>query len=165
MDPMDLFPWLLFAHIFGAVVAFGPTFVFPLIGAMGGKEPMHANFATRVSFAISKKVTWPLALLQGVTGLGMILVAEIDLREKVWLGVAIVIYVAALAFSHWVQTPRVAAVIEMTSTPPPPPAPGATPSGPPPALLAKIKAIQQGGKILTLMLASIFFLMIVKPGA
>lgn len=162
---MELFPWLLFAHILGATVAFGPTFVFPLIGAMGGREPMHANFATRVSYAIATKVTWPLSLLQGVTGVGLILVAQIDLTTSIWLGVAIVIYVAALIFSHWVQTPLVAEVIAMTSTPPPPPAPGAAPAGPPPALLAKIARIRQGGAILTVMLTAIFFLMIVKPGA
>lgn len=162
---MELFPWLLFAHIFGAVVAFGPTFVFPLMGAMGGKEPMHANFATRLTYAVATKVTWPLSLLQGATGIGMIVVAQIDLTKSVWLGAAIVIYVAALVFSHWVQTPLVAEVIAMTSAPPPPPAPGAAPAGPSPALLAKIARVQQGGMILTVMLASIFFLMIVKPGA
>lgn len=162
---MDLFPWLLFVHIFGAVIGFGPTFAFPLIGAMGGKEPMHANFATRVSFAISKKVTWPLALLQGVTGVGLLLVASIDLTKALWLDVAIVLYVSALAFSYFVQTPRAARAIEMTSTPPPPPAPGTAPAGPPPALLALVASIRQGGLILSALIAVITFLMVVKPGA
>jgi len=163
---MDLFPWLLFAHIFGAVVAFGPTFAFPLIGGMGGKEPMHANFATRVSGAIAKKITWPLALLQGVTGVALLLLSGRDLTQAAnyWLDAAIVLYVGALVYSHYVQTPRVGRIIEMTSTPPPPPAPGVAPAGPPPALLALIKGVQQGGKILTGLLTVIFFLMIVKPG-
>lgn len=162
---MDLFPWLLFVHIFGAVIGFGPTFAFPLIGAMGGQEPMHANFATRVSFAISKKVTWPLALVQGATGVGLILVASIDLTKALWLDVAIVLYVGALAFSYLIQTPRVARAIELTSTPPPPAAPGAAPAGPPPALLALVASIRQGGLILSALIAVITFLMVVKPGA
>ena len=31
-------PWLLFLHVLGAIVAFGPSFAFPIIGAMGGAE-------------------------------------------------------------------------------------------------------------------------------
>ena len=49
MDLDGLFPYLLFLHVLGAIVAFGPTFAFPFIGALGGAEPQHANFATRVS--------------------------------------------------------------------------------------------------------------------
>ena len=54
MDLAWLFPFFLFLHVLGAIVAFGPTFAFSIIGAMGGKEPQHANFATRVSATISR---------------------------------------------------------------------------------------------------------------
>ena len=60
---MDLFPWLLWLHIFGAIVAFGPTFAFPLIGGMGGNEPMHANFARRITGKIEGGITIPLAVV------------------------------------------------------------------------------------------------------
>ena len=30
-----LFPFLLFLHVLGAIVAFGPTFAFSITGAMG----------------------------------------------------------------------------------------------------------------------------------
>lgn len=160
---MDLFPWLLFAHVLGAIIAFGPTYSFPLIGAMGGKERMHANFATRVSYAIAKRVSWPLALVQGLTGVGLIVARNIDLTKVLWLDVAIVLYVIALGFSYFVQTPTVARVIEMTSTPPPPPAPGAAPSGPPPELMALIRRVQRGGMVLTTLVAVIVALMVLKP--
>ena len=78
---MSLFPWLLFLHVLGAIVAFGPTFTFPIIGAMGGKEPQHANFATRVSSAISGQRVIPLAIFQGITGVGLIIVSGIDLSR------------------------------------------------------------------------------------
>lgn len=164
---MNLFPWLLWLHIFGAIVAFGPTFVFPLIGGMGGKEPMHANFATRISEKIERGIVIPLAIVQGVTGVGLILVSGRNLSESsnYWLSVAIVLYAIALYFAIFVQLKRVEKVIHMTSTPPPPPAAGEAPSGPPPAILAAVKAVQQGGMLLTVLIVTIIFLMVIKPGS
>jgi hypothetical protein len=66
--------WLaifLFLHVMGAIVAFGPVFSFPIIGRMGGAEPQHANFATRVSDTISKERVLPLAIFQGITGVAL----------------------------------------------------------------------------------------------
>ena len=45
----------LLLHIGGAIVAFGPTFAFPLIGSMGAAEPQHANFALRINERISSR--------------------------------------------------------------------------------------------------------------
>ena len=161
---MSLFTILLFLHILGAIAAFGPSLTaFPIIGAMGGKEPMHGNFALRVSGAISHRAVWPLALLQGVTGIGLILTGGVDLTKALWLDVAIVLYVIALGLSYFRQTPTLAKLIEMTSTPPPPPPAGAAPSGPPPAMLALVKRLQQGGMILGLLVVVIVFLMVTKP--
>ena len=163
---MNWFPWLLWLHIFGAIVAFGPTFVFPLIGGMGGKEPMHANFAIRISEKIERGIVIPLAIVQGITGVGLLLVSGRDLTSSAnyWLGVAIVLYAIALYFAIFVQLKRVETVVHMTSTPPPPPAPGEAPAGPPPALLAAVKAVQQGGMLLTVLIVAIIFLMVIKPG-
>lgn len=164
---MNLFPWLLWLHIFGAIVAFGPTFAFSIIGGMGGKEPMHANFANRVTEKIERGIVIPLAIVQGVTGVGLILVSGRNLTESnnYWLGVAIVLYAIALSFAIFVQVKRIEAVVHMTSTPPPAPAPGAAPAGPPPALMAAVKAVQQGGMLLTVLIVTIIFLMVVKPGS
>lgn len=160
---MSLFTILLFLHVLGAIAAFGSSFTaFPVIGAMGGKEPMHGNFALRVSKAISKNV-WPLALLQGVTGVALIVVGNVDLTKALWLDVSIVLYLGALAFSYFRQTPTLMKLIEMSSTPPPPPAEGAAPSGPPPAFMALVKQVQQGGMILGLLVVVIVFLMVTKP--
>jgi len=162
---MNLFPWLLWLHIFGAIVAFGPTFAFPLIGGMGGKEPMHANFATRITEKIERGITIPLAGVQGITGVGLIITSNRDLTREYWLSLAIVLYAIALTLSIFVQTRRLETVIQLTSSPPPPPAPGAAPSGPPPALQAAIRSVQQGGILLTVLVVLIIFLMVVKPGA
>jgi uncharacterized membrane protein len=157
---MTLFPWLLLIHVLAAIAGFGPTFAFSVIGAMGGAEPQHANFATRVSERLTTRFVYPAAVVQLVTGFGMILVAPFDLtsRSFYWLDIAIVIFVINLSFSYFVQHPKVERVIEMTSAPPPPGA-----SGPPPALLELVGSVQRGGIFMTVMLLAIIFLMVVKP--
>jgi uncharacterized membrane protein len=154
---MSLFPWLLFLHVFGAIVAFGPVYAFPIIGAMGGKEPQHANFATRVSDTIGKQRVFPLAIFQGITGVGLILVTGINLLATPWLLIGIVLYVITVGYNFFVQMPTTRKIIEMTSTPPP----GA--SGPPPELLALIRRVQLGGMFSGVMIVVIVLLMVIKP--
>src|SRR4026209_1837404 len=134
---MTLLPWLLLLHVFGAIVAFGPVYTFPIIGAMGGKEPQHANIATRVSEMISKQRVFPLAIFQGITGVGLILVTGINLLATPWLLIGIVLYLITISYSFLFQPPTVKRINERA---PPPPPPGA--SGPPPELLALIRRIQ-----------------------
>lgn len=162
---MDLFHVLLFLHVLGAIVAFGPTFAFAMIGSMGGKEPMHANFAARVTEHIGQRLVLPLAVVQGITGVLLFLTIPggIDLSKVFWLDVAVVLYLIALGYSYFVQLPAGAALVAMTSAPPPPPAAGAAPSGPPPALLAAVKKVQRGGMFTGILIVVIVFLMVVKP--
>jgi uncharacterized membrane protein len=182
---MNLGLVFLILHVGGAIVAFGPTFAFPLIGSMGGKEPMHANFATRVSEAISDRIVIPLGLFQAVTGAGLIITRGWDLFATPWLLLAIVLYVIAISTSIFYQRPTVNRVIAMTSAPPPgaggpppgaggpppgaggpPPGAGGPPpgaAGPPPELLALIKRIQRTGMVLSVLLVSIIVLMVWKP--
>jgi uncharacterized membrane protein len=153
--------WLaifLFLHVMGAIVAFGPVYAFPIIGAMGGKEPQHANFATRVTETIAEQRVLPLAIFQGITGVALILVTGINLLATPWLLLAIALYLIVLGYNVFIGTPTVKKVIEMTSTPPPPGA-----SGPPPELLALIRRIQLGGMFSGLMIVLIVILMVVKP--
>jgi predicted integral membrane protein DUF2269 len=160
-DLVWVFPYLLFLHIVGAIAGFGPSFTFPIIGAMGGAEREHGNFATRVSETISGRLIYPIGITLPITGALMILVLGLDLTAKSnwWLDVAIVLYVIAYGFSFFSQRKTVERVIELTSAPPPPGA-----AGPPPELPGLIKRIQRGGMLLTVLLLSIIFLMVVKPG-
>lgn len=155
-----LFPWLLFLHVLAAIAAFGPTFAFPLIGAMGGGEPQHANFATRVSHTLAVRLVYPIGITLPITGALMILVLGLDLTSRAywWLGLAIVIYVIAYGYSFFVQRKLIDRVIELTSAPPPPGA-----SGPPPELPPLVRRIQQGGMATSVLLVSIILLMVVKP--
>jgi hypothetical protein len=74
---VSAFQFFLFLHVMGAILAFGPTFAYSIIGGMGGKEPMHANFATRVTERIGTRLVYPLAIFQGITGLALMLIAGI----------------------------------------------------------------------------------------
>lgn len=158
----ELFPYILLLHILGAIVAFGPTFAFPLIGAMGGREPMHANFATRLSLGIEERMVLPLAVVQGITGLLLVWSASIDLTAAHWLDVAIVLYLIALFFSIFVQTASVKRVIELTTMPAGGPPPGA-PAGPPPGVAAAVQRVQRGGALLSVLVVAIVCLMVVRP--
>lgn len=167
---MNLVPWLLFAHVLGAIIAFGASFsALPILGAMGGREPMHGNFAVRVSKTVSQRVIIPFAILQGITGVALILALQLDLLNTRWLLVAIVLYLVALGFAIFVQTPAAVRMIEMTSGGPPSgaaagAAPGGPPAGgPPPELLATARTLRRGGIFLAALIAVIVFLMVMKP--
>lgn len=172
---MNLFPWFLFAHVLGAVIAFGPTFSFPIIGRLGAQERQHGNFATRVSAALSKVQVLPFTILQGITGVGLIVTGNIDVLRVPWLMIAIGLYLVAIGYAIFVQTPTVKRVIALTSggppggapasggPPPGGPPPGAPPPGPPPGLMPLVRRVQLGGLFLMALIVSIVFLMVIKP--
>lgn len=161
---MNLFPWLLFAHVLGAIIAFGPTFSSPIIGRMGARERAHGNFAMRVSRELARVQILPLAIVQGLTGLGLIIVGGIDVMKATWLIIAIVLYLIAIGFAIFVQTPRAKRIIAMTTPAPDAPAPSGHPAGgPPPALVAEITKIKRGGVLLIVLVTAIVYLMVVKP--
>ena len=161
----DLVPWFLVLHVLGAVIAFGPTFSFSVIGALGGAEPMHGNFATRVSAAITTRRVIPVGLTLPVSGIGLIWSVGINpfTRDTRWLLTGIILYAIALTYSLTVQLPTVRRIIGITSGPPPAAAPGSPPSGQPPGLMEAVRKVQRGGMLLSGLIAVITFLMVVKP--
>ena len=153
----EVFPWLLFLHVMAAIVAFGPTFAFSIIGAMGGAEPQHANFATRVSHRVGDILVEPFAISMFITGVLLIWAANIPLLDPNWrwLQVAIVLYLVALGLSLFVSRPNVKRIIALSGE-------GAA-GPPPPEMLKAIGTVQRIGMILTVLLVAIVFLMVVKP--
>ena len=161
MDLSQLVPFLLFLHVMGAILGFGPTFAYSIMGAMAGREPQHANFSLRQIAAIGNKLVYPLAIFQGITGVLLILAARIDVKAAPWLTMGIVLYVIALTYAFTVQRNALHHLIELTSAPPPP----GSPPGSPPAVAATVTKIQRGGMLLGVLIVAIVFLMVVKPGA
>src|SRR3712207_588042 len=92
-----LFPIVLFVHVAGAVLAFGPTYAFMIPGPMAGNEPQHLNFALRVQKKISSTLIAPLAILQGVTGLTLVALSGFEILTRGWLLLAIALYVVLLS--------------------------------------------------------------------
>jgi hypothetical protein len=167
----DLFPFLLFLHVLGAIVAIGPTFAFPLIGAMGAREPQHANFAVRLSHHIEDRIVVPIILSTAVTGVALIWIRSLPVFEPAyrWLLISVLVYAAALSLSFFVQRRTIIRIIGLTggrSGPTIPalasPGPGA-PGAPPPELAGLIRRTQRMGMILTLLSLVIVYLMVVKP--
>lgn len=157
MELSQTVPFLLFLHVLGAILAFGPTFAYSIMGSLAAKEPQHANFSSRQVAAIGNGLVYPLAILQGVTGLLLIFAGDFR-ADSLWLALGIVLYVIALVFALTIQRNALHHLIELTSSPPPP---GAT--GPSPEIVATVRKIQRGGMFLGLLIVVIVFLMVVKP--
>ena len=153
---------LLFIHVITAIVAFGPTFAFPIIGSMGAKDPQHSAFAVEVTEAVEKRMVLPMALTMPITGLAMMYVAGISPFEP-WLAIAIVLYVIAIVYVIAVQNPTVAqfaVALHGLATAGPPPA--GAPAGPPPQIAQLSRKIMRGGMLLSLLVVAIVFLMVTK---
>jgi uncharacterized membrane protein len=153
---VNVVPILLFLHVLGAIAAFGPTFAYSIMGAMAGREPQHANFSARQTAAIGNKLVYPLAIFQGITGVLLIISAQISVQQ-LWLGLGIVLYAIALTYSLTIQRNALHHLIELSSTPP---APGTPPN---PEIPATVKKVQRGGMFLGFLIVVIVFLMVVKP--
>jgi uncharacterized membrane protein len=176
---VSLLPWLLYLHILGAVVAFGPGFALAIFGAAAGREPQHANFTLRASSVIARRLIVPLAILQGITGLGLVLTEGTEILTRAWLLLAILLYAMALFIAIGLNLPNLKRLIEMTTPPPsaPPtgsPPPGGPPAGgppaggppaggPPPELLMRVARSRQYGMAMSGLVVVIVFLMVVKP--
>src|SRR5438874_111875 len=92
------FQFWLFVHILSAIIAFGPTFAFPLIGPMIGKEPMHGNFGFRVLETLEDRLVIPFALSMPVSGVAMVIAGPVRLGQP-WLLIGILLYATAVVIS------------------------------------------------------------------
>jgi uncharacterized membrane protein len=161
VDLTQLIPYFVFLHIMGAILAFGPTFAYSIMGSMAGREPQHANFSARQVAAIGNKLVYPLAIFQGITGILIIIAAKMEPQKQPWLVAGIILYLVAITYALTVQRNALHHLIALTSTPPPP---GTPPGPPPPEVMATVKKIQRGGIFLGILIVVIVFLMVVKPG-
>ena len=172
---------LLYLHVGGVIVAFGPTIAFPFLGAKAAEEPMHGNFTLRASDFISRRVVEPGAIFVFVMGAALIVVRGYNPLVDLWVGVAIILFLITFGYANLVQGPTVKRLIELTMQPPvvaPSPqagerpamsGPGATeaagtaPAGPPPEFVALSRKAARGGMFMLVMLFVILALMIFKP--
>lgn len=157
----------LVLHVLGAIAVFGPSFAFPLITRHVGRMPQHGHFAAVVIDAIERRIIIPGAIVQGVTGVALILILGADLTSAPWrwLVAGIVLYLIAIGYAIFVQAPASEKLVHLTAGGPPAGAPPAgAPAGPPPEVAATASLLQRGGMILTVLIVLIVILMVTKPG-
>jgi hypothetical protein len=68
----------LFLHVMGAIVVFGPTFRLPDHREPGPEEPADGAFAAALSDLIERRIVIPGAIVQGITGLALILILGVN---------------------------------------------------------------------------------------
>jgi hypothetical protein len=155
---MSWFELWLILHIVAAIVAFGPTFVFPVVGPMIQANPQHAGFGFEVFHAMETKLIIPFALTMPVSGIGLISTAHVDTKNSTWLVVAIIAYIVAMVLAIFHQLPvtsRILGLLKETQ-------PG---SAPPAQTMTLIMRTRVVGILLTVLLLLIILMMIWRPGA
>ena len=155
-----LFHTFLYLHVIGAIIAFGPIFTFPILGAMIGSEPQHGNFGIRFNHKVARGIIVPMVGFQGLTGLGLIITSGVNLTKAPWLGVGIILYLVLYSIGLFILTPATNRLAELTSSPPPPGA-----AGPPPEVQALAARSRIFGIVAIVLVVVIVFLMVIKPGA
>lgn len=156
---MGWFELLLLLHIFGAIIGFGPTFAFALLGPLSGKlEGPQSLGVLKSIVAIERKLVIPVAtVVQPLTGVLLIFEAgrNNNFFSHEWLWIALLIYIANYYMAVFVMTPATHKVIELAES-------GQAGSE---EFLGNVAKMKKLGPIITLGLVVIMFLMIAKPGS
>jgi Predicted integral membrane protein (DUF2269) len=163
---------LLVLHVLGAIAVFGPISALTLIARDAGRDPQHRPFAAAITDAIERRVVIPGAIVQGITGLGLIVALSADLMALTyrWLVGGIVLYVLAVGYAIVVQAPAAAKLVRLTADdlPASVPSDGASrqgaPADPNPEITATARMVDRGGMFLASLIVVIVILMVAKPG-
>ena len=149
--------FLLTLHIMGAIIGFGPTFVFPLVGSLAKKEGAPAAWLIRVNHLIEHRMTIPVAtLVQPGTGAGLIIISHGAYapfeRSGRWLLVALCVYVVAYFFAVFPERLWVSKSLHLAE---------AGDFGP--EFASTAQKVERGGMFLTVLLLFIIVMMVTKP--
>lgn len=161
-----LYPWLLFAHVLGAVLAFGPTYAYGTYAGLAAQEGGAArSFNDKARTLVNKRMVMPGTYVVLVSGVLMIWALNYPWTSQSarWLQLSIVLFVGMLAYNMVVsrrRQERIAALMAQARTTAPA---GGPPPAPTPEMLGIIKAIRRDGKIMGVIVIVILFLMVVKP--
>ena len=152
---MNWFLFWLFLHILAAIIAFGPIFVFPLVGTLAAKNPKHIALAVEINHAIESRLVLPVGSTMLISGAGLIWTANINFFTTPYLIVGVILYIAALGIGSGVLLPNTQKMVKLVEG-----------DGPPDVakLMPLIKANQMFGAALTVSFLVIVFLMIIQPG-
>ena len=166
----NLYRFLVFLHVLAVIVGFGSTFVYPLLGNEAKKHPgLEAKGISNANQLAGQRLTEPAIYAAGALGVVLVFVGPSEWEDP-WVGLSLVLYVAALFFSLFVHQPNLkrmdALVNELAAMGPPPEgaaAGGPPPGGPPPQVIEmeqRGKAAARNGGILHLAFFVILVLMV-----
>ena len=111
----------LFLHVFGCDRRVRPdVHVFPVIASRARQSPRTGLLRRRSASSSSERIVLPGAVVQGITGRGLILILGADLTSSAyrWLVGGIVLYLIAIGYAAFVQRPVVAKMVHLTSSGP-----------------------------------------------
>jgi len=158
---MNWFLLWLFLHILAAVIAFGPIFVFPIVGSLATQMPQHLRFAVELNHRIELRLVLPLAASMAISGAGLIWTTNINIFQTPFLLVGVVLYLVALTVASRVLLPTTSRLVHLSEQAPPP---AAAPGPPPQEVITLIRRLQMFGGLTALLFLVIIFLMVIQPG-
>lgn len=165
----NLYGFLLLLHILCAILGFGPLMLNGLYGQQAAQRPGPGGVAIgQANFAVSKIAE---IFVYGVFVFGILLVLAAEGDQigwgDVWIWLSIVLFVIGIGFFHGMLFPNARRMNtlaeELAASGGPPQGEG----GPPPQVTemeATGKKLAMGGMFLNLVVLTILFLMIFKPG-
>ncbi len=161
-----LFPWLLFAHVLGSFLAFGPTFAYGTYAKLAAQQGGPArSFNDAARSLVNRQMVLPGTFVVLITGILLIWVVSYPWTHPSarWLQLAIVLYLGMIAWNMAVSRRRQERIVTLMAEaratalaegPPPPPSP---------EVLDLIAKVRRDGKAMGWVVLAILFLMVVKP--
>jgi hypothetical protein len=152
---------LISLHIAGAIIGLGPTFAFPILGAMGKKATPEGGLAIlETTLALEDKLVNPVLLtVQPATGALLIWQRGLNHNfftgHSLWLIVGIVAYIFATIIALGIVDPAIRKMIAM----------GRAGEGGTPAFVALGAKVDRFGPILGILGTTIIVMMVWKPGS
>lgn len=146
-----------FIHVFGVIVAFGPTYAYPFMGAISAKtDPKAVPTIHRIIAAIDRYLLTPgmvIVLLAGfyLVGEGKIQLSETYVAVGI-VGIVIVFALQGMFFSKWNRQALALAENDLESS---------ETLGP--EYMALTKKIAGTGQFVGILIAVVVFFMVVKP--
>ena len=130
----NLYRFLVFLHVLTVIVGFGSTFVYPLLGNEAKKHPgLEAKGISNANLLAGQRLTEPAIYAAGALGVVLVFVGPFEWEDP-WVGLSLVLYVAALLFSLFVHQPNLKRMDALVNEPPGAVSPAAGPAaGAPPA--------------------------------
>lgn len=150
-----------FLHVLGAIAAVGPTLTYALWFRIGDRESLaHRAFVLRGVSWVDNHLATPAFMAQGLTGIILILLLEIDFFQTAWLLLGVSLYVVMTVFAVAVYAPTIKRQIDLATRGAA--APEDEDVGRQYAAVAA--RAQAYGIVSVALVLGIVFLMVVKPG-